>query len=153
MVIAESRIPGMSAKAGWATPMFHVKSIEDSLNFYELLGFKTIDTDKCGDEPLGWARMHCEGGAIMFLRAEDDVVIDPGKQGVMLVMYTPDLPALREKLLANNVRVSAIERPPYMPSGRVCLRDPDGYFISVNHWGDKEHTAWLKRIGADEQKA
>lgn len=47
-------------KAGWLTPLLHVANIETSIRFYELLGFSTIDTDRA--KPLGWARMHCEGG-------------------------------------------------------------------------------------------
>jgi len=49
----------MSVKAGYSTPMLHVAEIEESIRFYELLGFATVDTDRC--KPLGWARMHCEG--------------------------------------------------------------------------------------------
>ena len=46
----------MSAKVGYSTPMLHVAEIERSIRFYELLGFVTVDTDRC--EPLGWARLH-----------------------------------------------------------------------------------------------
>ena len=68
----------MNAKAGYSTPLLHVAEIEKSISFYELLGFTTIDTDRCN--PLGWARLHCEdGSAVMFLRAED-AVIHPHRQ-------------------------------------------------------------------------
>jgi len=87
----------------------------------------------------------------MFLRAEDEHPIDPRKQGVIFAMYCPDVPALRGQLLAQGVDVSPITYPEYMPSGQIQLRDPDGYLISVNHWGDKEHEAWLKRIGASAE--
>jgi len=66
----------MDAKVGYSTPMLHVAEIENSIRFYELLGFTTIDTDRC--KPLGWARLHCEGGAVMFLRAERKV--DPSRR-------------------------------------------------------------------------
>jgi hypothetical protein len=79
----------MSAKVGTSTPLLHVAEIERSIRFYELLGFTTVDTDRC--KPLGWARMHCEGGAVMFLRADEPV--DPSAQAVLLYMYTPDRPA------------------------------------------------------------
>ena len=77
----------MSAKATYSTPMLHAMDIERSLAFYELLGFVTVNTN--GGKPLGWARAHCEGGALMFLRAAHPV--DPAVQGVMLYMYSPDL--------------------------------------------------------------
>lgn len=125
--------------------MLHVKSVEDSVKFYERLGFELIDTDGCA--PLGWARIHCEGGAMMFLRAEDDHPVDPTKEGVLFYMYTPDLPVLREQLLEAGIEVSEIKRPPYMPSGEIYLKDPDGFVVGVAHWGEKEHSEWLKRIG------
>ena len=133
----------MSVKAGYSTPMFHAAEIERSIRFYELLGFQTIDTDHC--TPIGWARLHCEGGAVMFLRAEEPLGDLP--RGVMLCMYTPDLRALREHLLANGVNAPAIRFPPYMPSGEIQLADPDGYPVVISHWGKAEHEAWEKRIG------
>ena len=136
----------MTAKAGYSTPLLHVAEIERSIRFYELLGFETIDTDRC--QPLGWARMHCEGGAVMFLRVEGDEKPNPAAQGVLLYMYTPDLAGLCEHLQSNGVKVPPIKRPPYMPSGEICLRDPDGYVIFVGHWGKEEQEAWERRIGA-----
>ncbi len=135
----------MAAKAGYCTPMLHAKSIEDSIGFYEKLGFKVVDTDRC--TPLGWARLHCEGGALMFLRAEHDV--DAKTQGVLFYMYTPDLAGLRSALLAQGINVPPISYPEYMPSGEVNLRDPDGYCLIIGHWGEAEHAAWLQRIGAN----
>jgi hypothetical protein len=37
-------------------------------------------------------RLHCEGGAGMFLRAEHPM--DPSAQALILYMYTPDLMTL-----------------------------------------------------------
>ncbi len=61
-------------------------------------------------------------------------------------MYTPDLPALREHLIANGLDVSPIRRPEYMRSGEVQLRDPDGNIVLVGHWGRAEHEAWEKHL-------
>ena len=127
-------------KAGWSTPGLPVKSVEDSIRFYQKLGFELIDTDR-GD-PLCWARIECEGGALMFFRG-----VPPGKQTpMMLGMYTPDLPAMRDQLIKDGVDVPPIEHPDYMPSGEIKLMDPDGNLISVMHWGDAEHREWLERI-------
>ena len=133
----------MSIKVGYSTPLLHVAEIEKSILFYELLGFATIDTDRC--QPLGWARLHCEGGAVMFLRAEHP--LDASAQGVALAMYTPDLVGLREHLLANGLKVPPITYPEYMPSGAIYMADPDGYGIGLHHWGPCEQEAWEKRIG------
>jgi hypothetical protein len=134
----------MSAKVGYSTPMLHVAEIERSIRFYELLGFVTVDTDRC--TPLGWARLHCDGGAVMFLRAEEP--LDPMRVTTMLYMYTPDLAVLREQLLAAGIKVPPINYPGYMPSGEIFMSDPDGYSVLVAHWGKTEQEAWEKRIGA-----
>ena len=126
--------------------MLHVADVARSIRFYELLGFELIDTEGPATCP-GWARMHCEGGALMFLLAEEPV--DASAQSILLAMYTPDLPALREHLLANGVKVPPTTYPGYMPRGQITLKDPDGYIVGINHWGDAEHAAWLKGI---EQK-
>jgi catechol 2,3-dioxygenase-like lactoylglutathione lyase family enzyme len=149
----------MVPKAGYFTPLLHVMDVRRSIRFYELLGFELIDLE--GDPACpGWARMHCEGGAVMFLLAEEP--FDPTNSNsvfasanpetlhaVLTAMYTPDLPAFREHLLANGVAVPVITYPGYMPSGSLSLRDPDGYIIDIHHWSDAEHTAWLKNV---EQK-
>ncbi len=126
--------------------MLLVADVMRSIRFYELLGFDLIDTEGPASCP-GWARVHCEGGAIMLLLAEEP--FDASVQSVLFAMYTTDLPALREHLLANGVKSPPITYPGYMPSGQVTLRDPDGYIVNINHWGDAEHSAWLKNI---EQK-
>jgi catechol 2,3-dioxygenase-like lactoylglutathione lyase family enzyme len=131
----------MAAKVGYSTPMLHVAEIERSIHFYGLLGFETVDSD--GGKPLGWARMHCEGGALMFLRAEDVVVAS--MQAVLLYMYTPDLAGLRAALLSHGITVSEIRRTEYMPSGEMSIKDPDGFLVLVAHWGKQEQEAWEKR--------
>jgi catechol 2,3-dioxygenase-like lactoylglutathione lyase family enzyme len=161
----------MTIRAGYATPMLHVASIERSIEFYSRLGFDTVDTDRC--EPLGWARIHCEGGALMFLRSEPhehdshghhddgqhahehehglkhphDHDHDHVHPALMLVMYSSDLPGLRAQLAGHGMTVPEISYPEYMPSGALSLTDPDGNIVLINHWGETEHKAWLERIG------
>jgi len=130
--------------------MLHVAEIEKSVPFYQLLGFKTIDTEGCG--PLAWARLHCEdGSAVMFLRAEHPV--DSRAQALILYLYTPDLKGLRDHLLANGVNVPPINYPEYMPSGKINLADPDGYKIEIAHWGKTEQQAWQQHLAAAKEKS
>ena len=131
----------MAPKAGYYTPLLHVKSIEDSILFYALLGFETVD--RTGERGrLGWARMHCEGGAVMFLRAEEPR--PARKREVLFAMYTPDLPAFRDLLLAGGIAAPPIAYPEYMPSGTIEIADPDGYVIAIHHWSGEEHARWEK---------
>lgn len=134
----------MPPQAYYSTPLLHVKSIEDSIRFYQLLSFKVIDTDEC--DPLGWARLHHEGGAVMFLRSEHPV--DAGKQAIALYMYSPDLAGLCEHLKTNGVQVPPMSRPPYMRGGEVLIKDPDGYGIFLGHWGEAEQKEWEARLAA-----
>jgi hypothetical protein len=139
-------VADVTVKAGWSTPMFHVASVERSIRFHRLIGFELLDVE--GPEGcLGWARLGTkDGSAIMLLRVEEEHPVRPEMQGIMLVLYTSELPALRERLLAAGEKPSEIERPPWMPSGHIMLRDPDGYGVGINQWGDAEHEAWLKGL-------
>lgn len=124
--------------------MLHVASVERSIAFYRHLGFELVDVEGGQGCPLAWARMRTEdGSAIMFLCGEEGCAPVPDQQGIILVLYTPDLPALRRQLLAAGLPVPEIERPPRMPSGHIFFRDPDSYGVGVNHWSDTEHDAWL----------
>jgi hypothetical protein len=136
----------MTVKATYSTPLMHVADIETSIRFYQLLGFVVVDTDRC--TPLGWARLHVDGGGIMFVRAERP--IDPAAQGVMLCMYTPDLVSFRQQLIASGLKMPAIVYPGYMPSGELDFPDPDGFHIAVMHWGKTEQEAWEKRISENK---
>ena len=136
----------MPAKAGYWTSMLHVADVKRSIAFYESLGFELIDTEGDGGS-IGWARLHCEGGAIMLFLAEEEHPVEVSRiQAVPAYMYTEDLAGLRERLHAAGAKVSKINHPPYMRSGEIRVEDPDGYVIFVGHWGDAEHSAWLARI-------
>lgn len=132
----------MTVKAGYVTPLLHVAEVERSLRFYALFGFETIDVERAGGS-IGWARMHCEGGAIMFVKAEHST--KPHHDRFLLYLYTPDLAALHSQLVAAGVEAGAINRPEYMPSGEIRLTDPDGYTVLIGHWGEQEHTLWESR--------
>lgn len=129
----------MNVKAGYSTPMLHVNDIRQSIAFYNLLGFETIDVDP------GWARIHCEGGALMFLQAEEPHT-GPTHDRFLLYLYTPDLPALREQLVASGMNVPPIKYPDYMPSGELTIKDPDGYTVLIGHWSDTEHAEWERQL-------
>jgi catechol 2,3-dioxygenase-like lactoylglutathione lyase family enzyme len=139
----------MSAKAGWSTPMLHVAEVERSIRFYRRIGFELVDIGGEDGGPIGWARMAtADGSAIMFLRGEAEHPVKPELQGIMLVLYTPELAALREQLVAAGERPTEIDCPPWMPSGHIMMRDPDGYAVGINQWGDAEHETWLKQLEA-----
>jgi catechol 2,3-dioxygenase-like lactoylglutathione lyase family enzyme len=132
----------MSVKSGYSTPLLQVANVERSLRFYALLGFDVVDVEGAKGS-LGWARVHCEGGAIMFVRSQEPQA--PPDDRFLLYLYTPDLSALRTQLSSAGVEVSPISYPEHMRSGEICLKDPDGYSILIGHWGQSEHEAWQRQ--------
>lgn len=132
----------MSVKTGYSTPLLHVADVERSLRFYSLLGFETVDLERT-DGTIGWARAHCEGGAIMFVQIEESRV--SGHDRFLLYLYTPDLPTLCAQLADAGVEVGPISYPEYMRSGELCLKDPDGYTVLIGHWSNREHEAWERQ--------
>ncbi len=143
----------MAVKVGWSTPMLHSSDMRRSIAFYEKLGFELIDDD--GRDPPGCVRMHCQGGALMFLGPEE-----PGEAPAprhfhdrfILIMYTPDLKQLREQLIAAGVQCREINYPPYAAAGNMCLKDPDGYSIEIVHWGKDEDERWEKHLAERKQR-
>jgi len=129
----------MPVQAGFSIPTLHVADVERSIRFYQLLGFATSDTD--GSEPLGWARMQCDGGAIAFLRTV--YALDRRFGSFQLCLYTADLVAMREELLAEDIAVGPIHHPGYAPGGKVSFHDPDGYIVEIAQWGAAEAQHWL----------
>ena len=131
-------------KAASSTPMLRVRDVDRSVLFYEQLGFRLVDSE---GSPPGWARLHCTDGAIMLLAdLPFDVVVAASKQMFSLVMYVSDLPVLCEQLKARGTRVPEIAYPAYMPSGEIGLTDPDGYAVTVCHWGLEQQNAWEERL-------
>ncbi|WP_263359215.1 VOC family protein [Acidicapsa ligni] len=137
----------MTIKAKYATPMRQVMDVERSIVFYELLGFELID--KVGNTRASWARLHCEGGSLMLLVVQGQLY--PKVQTSSLVMYTADLIGFREQLRSAGLEVPEIVSPDWMRSGEIRMFDPDGYSVTICHWGHAEQEAWEKRIGADQK--
>ena len=131
----------MAIRAGWITPILQSPDIERSMRWWERLGFERVDVVRDGHGTIVWARMHCEGGAIMFTPAEGALRTTPGER-VPFYMYAPDLEALRARLRADGVDPGPVSHPHYMPKGEICLTDPDGYTVLVGHWDDEDHQKW-----------
>jgi hypothetical protein len=128
----------------------HVLDVDASLAFYALLGFAPKTTLK---EPSGrayWSRVHSGKGELMLARASGP--IDAEQQAVLFYMYSDDVAALRQHLVAGGLRdtgayrghktptdgpssVFEISHPPHMPAGELRITDPDGYIILVGQLG------------------
>lgn len=137
--------PTPSAAVFGAVSFVHVADVERSLTFYGLLGFARSD-DLQHDGRTVWAEAMSGAARMMFAQAGPTP--DPDAQAVLFYMYSRDVAALREHLLASGVHdggeycgqpgpnngrcvAFAIHPRDYMPAGELRLHDPDGYVILV----------------------
>jgi len=113
--------------------MVHVQDVQRSADFYRLLGMEVRESLRNSFGVLQWIDLVCERAQLMLTRAWLPVVA--GQQAVLFYLYSPDLPALREHLLAKGANVSSIAYPEYMPNGEMRVEDPDGYVLLIGQSG------------------
>ncbi len=109
--------------------MAHAADVQRSVDFYKLLGMEVRGSLRNSAGELQWVDLVCGQAELMVTRASEPVVAS--QQAVLFYLYSPDLIALREHLLANGVKVSAITYPEYMLKGEICIADPDGYTLLI----------------------
>jgi uncharacterized glyoxalase superfamily protein PhnB len=102
--------------------------VEASVAFYSHLGFTVQDTAKYKDR-LSWASLKSADAEIMFEGTHGPS--DPDHQRVQLYLYSHDLAALRDQLLAAGIAAGEIEDGTPGPKQEMRLTDPDGYVLMV----------------------
>ncbi|GAC1652884.1 MAG: hypothetical protein NVS9B15_13470 [Acidobacteriaceae bacterium] len=125
----------------YSVPILHVADMERTVAFYKLLGFTLNHILRDDDGQAFWADMSCHADSVqqptrenananlMFARASEP--IDPAVQAVLLYLYSHDLRALREHLIAQGITASPIEPRFYMDFGEFRIEDPDRYVILI----------------------
>jgi hypothetical protein len=105
----------MTAKVTGLVPMAHAADVQRAVDFYQKLGMEVRDSlrDRAGN--LQWVHLSSERADLMLTRAGEPVV--PSQQAVLFYLYAQDLIALREHLLASEVKVSSITYPGSLLSG------------------------------------
>ncbi len=111
-------------------PLVHVRSVPESVAFYERLGFSAVHTFTAdgGTEPV-WAELVNGGARLMISRSRDA----PAAPDMLLYVYTADVDAARAVLVANGVDAGVVEHPFWAPRGEFRVEDPDGYIVMVTH--------------------
>jgi catechol 2,3-dioxygenase-like lactoylglutathione lyase family enzyme len=124
---------------GALVPMAHVSDIDGSVAFYRLLGFE-IGNYVPPEGPIEWVWLYApkaadwkRGPNLMLTRSSRP--IDAEAQHVLFYLYAADLPALRDRLLAEGIKAGEISYPEYLPAGEFCLADPDGYTLMIAQAG------------------
>ncbi len=102
----------------------HVADVSASVAFYARLGFTVTNSI-----PNIWAYLKSGKAELMLAKASGTVIAD--QQAVLFYMYTEAVSQLREELLEQDIKVSAISFPGHMPKGEIRLEDLDGYVILI----------------------
>jgi hypothetical protein len=109
-------------------PFVKVTDVERSVGFYHHLGF-TVQSVFKYRERLSWAALESDGAEVMFEGTSGP--IDSDRQGVLFYLYSRDLAALREQLLAAGIEAGQIEDGSPGPRQEMRVADPDGYVLMV----------------------
>jgi catechol 2,3-dioxygenase-like lactoylglutathione lyase family enzyme len=109
-------------------PFVKVTDVERSVGFYNHLGF-TVQSEFKYRDRLSWAALESDGAEVMFEGTGDP--IDSDRQGILFYLYSHDLAALREQLLAAGIEAGQIEDGSPGPRREMRLADPDGYVLMV----------------------
>jgi hypothetical protein len=109
-------------------PFVKVTDVERSVGFYNHLGFIVKSVFKYRDR-LSWAALESEGAEVMFEGTSDPIEAD--RQGVLFYLYSQDLAALRDQLLAAGIEAGQIEDGSPGPRQEMRVVDPDGYVLMV----------------------
>ena len=109
-------------------PFVRVVDVEESVGFYQRLGFSLQEEAKYRDR-LSWALLRSGDAEIMFEGTHSPS--DPGRQRVLFYLYSHDLAALRNQLLAAGIDAGQIEDGSPGPREEMRLTDPDGYVLMI----------------------
>lgn len=127
-------------------PLVHVADVEQSIGFYEFLGFAVSERMQDDTGRTFWASLSAGEARLMFTAADAPIV--PEEQAVIFYLYSHDVAALREHLLARGLAdggtycgqpgpnsgrrvVFGVACRDYMPGGEIRVADPDGYCLLV----------------------
>jgi hypothetical protein len=133
-------------------PMAHVANVDQSIDFYTLLGFACESRFSDDDGVTYFARVRCDQADLMLVRASAPVL--PNQQAILFYLYSPQVAALRAHLLASGLldggpppserdpngaprpcpqrrAVFQLTRPFYMPEGEIRVHDHDGYCLLI----------------------
>jgi len=110
-----------------------VTDVERSIAWYGHLGFVVTEIFTPAGR-LNWANL-VSGDAELMLQRAFGRVTDPG--AIVLWLYSHDLGALREQLVAAGVSAGAIVDGTPGPRQQMELTDPDGYTVMVAQLEDE----------------
>ena len=124
----DSVAPAPAQRVNLLVPFVHVEDVERSIAFYHQLGLTLASVYKYRGRAV-WAELLSDRAQLMV--STDGDPIDPAGQGVLFYLYSDDLRALREQLLASGLEPGEIEDGTPGPTQEMRLIDPDGYVLMI----------------------
>jgi ketosteroid isomerase-like protein len=115
------------------TPFVHVTDVERSIDWYGHLGFVVTEIFTPGGR-LNWANLVSGEVELMLQRASGRL---PDRGAIVLWLYSHDLAALRDQLVAAGVSAGEIVDGTPGPRQELELTDPDGYTVMVTQIEDE----------------
>jgi catechol 2,3-dioxygenase-like lactoylglutathione lyase family enzyme len=144
------RVPDTNTPIVDLVPFLLVSDVERSIRFYETLGFAVIKRYQPHSR-LEFAGLEATASAKLMLARVDRVPRwdpdgdEPAGPG-WLTLYTPDLEALRERLIGAGLDPAEIDDGPGPgPNRQLCVHDPDGHGHTVVE-------LWPGSIGRDPRR-
>lgn len=126
---AAAKAPG--AVSG-LVPFAHVSDLEASAAFYQLLGFAVESSYRPKGPPV-WMSLAAGDARLMLALSGEPVRAD--EQAVLFYLYSPDLAALRDRLIAHGVLAGEIVDGSPGPLAEMRVEDPDGYTLMIAQLG------------------
>jgi ketosteroid isomerase-like protein len=108
-------------------PFVHVTDVERSIAWYGHLGFVVTEIFTPAGR-LNWANLVSGDAELMLQRAFSPLT---DRDAIVLWLYSHDLAALRDQLVAADVTAGVIVDGTPGPSQQMELTDPDGYTVMV----------------------
>jgi predicted lactoylglutathione lyase len=107
--------------------LLNVADVDRSISFYQKLGFEVGNEPLKNDEGVKtFVWMH-RGNAAQIMLTRAGKSLDSSSRQVMFYLYSTDMPAYREQLIARGVEVGKVTYPFWSPRGEFQVDDPDGW--------------------------
>jgi len=107
--------------------LLKVADLDRSISFYEKLGFEVGNKPLTNDEGIKtFVWMH-RGDAAQVMLTRAGKPLDSAPRHIMFYLYSTDMPAYREQLIARGVEVGKVTYPFWSPGGEFQVEDPDGW--------------------------
>lgn len=110
-------------------PYARVKDIQQSVAFYERLGFTIANQHPEDASTPIWVWLNAGKANLMLHHTDESIVAS--EQRIFLYLYVHDVAAFRDEVIAAGIDAGPLTHPFYLPIGEFEVHDPDGYLVMI----------------------